>query len=139
LAEFALDDAVVLMGVFDDSLAHLHVLFPWLMAPINHHAGEAFIDALLAQLEAIAMIEVNGNRDGREADGCLDKLLEVDGVCILAGSLRNLEHDRGLVFLAGLDDGLKQLHVVDVEGAEGVFAFQSFGEEVPRVGKWHIS
>jgi hypothetical protein len=42
---------------------------------VDHHAGEAFINAFLAQLEGIAVIEVDGDGDVGEADGGLDEFL----------------------------------------------------------------
>ncbi len=98
------------------------------MARVNHHAGEALVNALLAQLEAVAVVEVHRDGDGREADRRLDELLEVDRMRVLAGALGNLKHHGSLLLFAGLDDGLEQLHVVHVEGAEGVFALEGLGE-----------
>ena len=40
---------------------------------------------------------------------------------------------RRLFLFASLDDGLNELHVVDVERADGVFAFQRFRKKVPCV------
>src|SRR5205823_10655178 len=67
-----------------------------------------------------------------------DQLFEVDGIGILAGPARNLEHDGSFFFFAGLDDGLKQLHIVNVESPEGVLAFECFGEELFGMCQWHI-
>jgi hypothetical protein len=63
-----------------------------------------------------------------EADGGFDQLLQVDGIGILACAFGDLQHDGRFFLFASLDDGLQKFHVVDVEGAEGVLAFQGFGE-----------
>jgi hypothetical protein len=46
----------------------------------------------------------------------------------LAGAFGNLQHHGCFFFFAGFDDGLEQFHVVDVESAKRVFAFQGFRE-----------
>jgi hypothetical protein len=129
-AQFPFHHAVMFVGVFDDPFAHLDIFFKRLVAAVNHHTGEPFVNALFAQLEGIAVIEVDGDGDIGGADGRFDEFLEINGAGILAGALGDLEHDRRFFLLAGLDDGLEQLHVIDVEGAEGVFAFEGFGEQV---------
>ena len=55
----------------------------------------------------------------------------------MARTLGNLEHQRGFFLFAGLDDGLDEFHVVDVESAEGVFAFERLGEQVFGMCQWH--
>ena len=137
-AQFAFDDAVVLVGVFDDPAANLDVFVERLVAAVNHHAGEPLVNALLAQLEGVAVIQVDGDGDVGGADGGFDELFEIDGAGVLAGALGDLEHDGRLFLLAGFDDGLEQLHVVDVEGAEGVFALEGLGEQVFCMCQWHI-
>ena len=129
-AEFTLDDAVVLVRVLHDALADLDVLVERLMAGVDHDAGEPFVDALLAKLEGIAVVEVDGDGDGGQADAGLDELLEVNGIGVLARALGNLQHHRSLFLLARFDDRLEQLHVVDVKRAERVFALERLGEQV---------
>ena len=135
--ELALDDAVVFVGVFHDLLADLHVLFERLVAGVDHDTGKPFIDALLAELEGVPVIEMDRDRDVGETDGRLDEFLEVDRVGVLARALGNLEHDRSLFLLAGLYNRLEQLHVVHVEGAEGILPLQRLGKEVSRMCQWH--
>ena len=86
----------------------------------------------------LAVIQVHGDGDVTQADSRLDELLEVNRVGVLTGSFGNLEHNRGFFLFARFNDGLEQFHVVDVEGAESVFALQGFGEEVFGVCQWHI-
>ena len=56
---------------------------------------------------------------------------------VVAGSFGDLEHHGRLLLLAGLDDGLEQLHIVHVERAKGVLAFERFREQIVGVGQWH--
>src|ERR1700728_3119942 len=60
-AQFAFDDAVVFVGIFDNSFANLRIFLECLVASVDHHTGEAFVEALLAKLERIAMVEMNGD------------------------------------------------------------------------------
>lgn len=83
------------------------------------------------------MVEMDGDGDVREADGGLDELFQIDRVGIFAGAAGDLQHDRGFFLLAGLDDGLDEFHVVDVESAEGVFAFEGLGEQIFGVCQRH--
>ena len=87
-------------------LADLDVLLERLVAGVNHHAGEPFVNALLAQLEGVAVVQVDGDGDVGQADGGLDEFLEINRVGVLARALGNLEHQRRLFLFAGLDDGL---------------------------------
>jgi hypothetical protein len=45
------------------------------MAGVDHDAGEAFIDAFLAEFEGIAVVQVDGDRDVGKADGGFDEFL----------------------------------------------------------------
>ncbi len=137
LAEFTFDDAIVFVGVVDDFLAELDVFVEGMVAAVDHDAGEAFVDAFLAEFVGIAVVEVDGDGDIGEADGGFDEFFEVDGVGILAGAFGDLEHDGRFFLFAGFDDGLEQFHIVHVEGSQGVFALEGLCKQVARVGQWH--
>ena len=53
------------------------------------------------------------------------------------GALGDLEDHRGLLLAAGLGDALDDLHVVDVEGADGVTAVIGLLEHFGRSNKGH--
>ena len=139
VAEFGLDRAVVLVGVFHDLAGDFGVLLEGFVGGVNHDAGEPLVNALLAQLERVAVVQMHRDGHGGKADGGLDELLEIHRVGVFAGALGNLEDQRGLLLFAGLDDRLDEFHVVDVEGAEGVFALEGLGEQVACVCQWHSS
>ena len=136
-AQFAFDDAVVLVGILDDSLANLGIFLERLVAAIDHHTGKAFVDAFLAEFEGIAMAEVDGDGNIGGADSGFDQFLEINGAGILSGAFGNLEHDGRLLLLASFDDRLEEFHVVNIEGTEGVFAFKRFGEQIFSMCQWH--
>jgi len=48
-------------------LGDFDILLERLVAGVNHHAGETLVNALLAQLERVAVIQMDG-------DGMLDRL-----------------------------------------------------------------
>ena len=137
-AQFSFDHAVMFVGVIDDFAAEFHIFFKRLVAAIDHHTGEPFVDAFFAEPEAVAVVEVDGDREIREAHRRCDQFFEVDRIGILAGPAGNLQHYRSFFFFAGLDDGLKQLHIIDVESAQGVFALEGLREELFGVTEWHI-
>ena len=131
MAEFGFHGAIVFVGVFHDLFGDFDVLLERLVAGVNHHAGETFVNALFAQLERVAVVQMDGDGDVGQADGGLDEFLEIDRVGVLARALGNLEHQRRLFLFARLDDGLDEFHVVHVERAEGVFALQRLRKQVP--------
>ena len=75
LAQLPLDDTVVPVGVFDHSPAESDVLLKRQVAAIDHDAGESFVDAFLAQLETVPVVQMNGNRNIGETHRGLDQLL----------------------------------------------------------------
>ncbi len=54
-----------------------------------------------------------------------------------AGTLGNLKNDGSVFLLAGLGDALHDLHVVDVERADGVAAVIRLLEHFGRGNEWH--
>jgi len=124
VAEFGFHRGIEFVRVFHDFACDFSILLERLVAGVNHHAGETFINALFAEVEGVAVVQVDGDGDVGQADRRLDEFLEIDGVGVLAGALGNLENQRRLFLFAGLHDGLDELHVVYVECAEGVFTLQ---------------
>lgn len=65
----------MLVGVIDDLLGDLDVFLEALVRGVDHDGGEAFVDALLAELEGVAMVEVHRDWNRGNADGGFDELL----------------------------------------------------------------
>src|ERR1041384_6704750 len=82
---------------------------------------------------------MDGDGDVREAYGGFDEVPEINRVGAMARSAGDLQHQRGLLLLAGLDDGLDEFHVVDVESAQRVFTLERLGEQIASVCEWHGS
>src|SRR5881396_1131457 len=70
--QFALDDTVVFVRVFNDPYAQSNVFFEREMTPVNHDAGKTLIDTFLAQIERITMIEMHCDRDVGKANSRFD-------------------------------------------------------------------
>jgi len=73
---------------------NLDVFVERLVAGVNHHAGKTFVNALFAQLEGVAVVQVDGDGDIGQADRRLDEFFEIDRVGILAGAFGDLEDQR---------------------------------------------
>ena len=111
------------MGILNDLLGQGDVLLEGLGGGVDHNGGKTAVNAALAQLEAVTMVQVQRDGDfGIFNDGSLDQLHEVRVVGIGAGALGNLQDDRRLQLAGSFGDALNDLHVVDVESADGVAA-----------------
>ena len=67
----------------------------------------------------------------------LHQLHKIGVVGIGAGALGDLENHRGLLLAAGLGNALHDLHVVDVEGADGVAPVVGLLEHLGRSDQCH--
>ena len=133
-AELGLDRDVVGVSVLDDLLREGDVLLVRQRRTVDHDGREAGVNAALAGLEAVAVVEVKDDLRIRATEllGVFDRALshvaEDRRVRILAGALRDL-HDHGRLGLdRSLDDGLHLLHRVEVERGDGVTALDRLGE-----------
>ena len=70
-------------------------------------------------------------------DGGLHQLDEVGVVGVGAGALGHLQDQGGVDLLGSLGDALDDLHVVDVESADGVAAVIGFLEHLGSCYKGH--
>ena len=126
------------MGILYDLAGQLDIILKAVSRALDHNRGEAAVDAALAGLEIGAVIKVQHDGDLRAFDdGRLDQLEQVGVVGIGAGALGDLQDDRGLFLAAGLGDALNDLHVVDVESADGIAAVIRLFEHFGRGYKWH--
>ena len=133
-AKLGLDRHVVLVRVVDDLLRELDVVLERKGASVDHDGREAGVDAALARLEAVAVVEVEDDLGLLAAellgvlDGAFGHVAENRGVRVLARALGNL-HDHGRLSLdRGLDDGLHLLHRVEVERGNGISALDRLCE-----------
>ena len=110
-----------------------HVLFNGIVAAVEHDGGEAGLNAGLAALVgAVVQMQSNGNSDAHGIDHGADhggNGLETGHV--LTSTLGNAQNDGALHFLAGGQDCLGPLQIIDVELRHTVVAIacleQHFG------------
>ena len=67
-------------------------------------------------------LDITDLLNGTGRNSRLNELDEVGVVCIRTCALGDLKNDRSLFFTAGFGDTLHDLHVVDVESADGITA-----------------
>ena len=148
-AELALDRDAERAGVFDDLAGQGDVLLVGEMGAVDHDRREAVFDAGLGQLEGVAVVEVEGDRDGLvralgllhlpgHADRALGHVAEEGLVGVLPGAARDLEDDRRARLDAGRDDGLELFHIVEVVGRHRVPPGEGAPEHVVGVGEADI-
>ena len=128
LAELALDHHAVCVGVIDDLFGQRNVFFIRQMAAVDHNGGKAAVDARLAGLKIRAVVKVQRNGQTRFFGSGLHHGDQIPVGRIFARARRDLQDHGGIVLLGGTGDALDDLHIVDVERADGVTAFISFFE-----------
>lgn len=131
-AELSFDDDIMLMSISDDFLRAFDVLFEVIVRTIEHDGRETIIDAGFAGLEIRTMIEVQGDRNIVDLEGCLYEVTEIRALGILACASGSLEDNRGVQLCSCFRDTLYNLHVVDVESTDGETALISFLEHFFR-------
>ncbi len=137
--QLSLDHNAVIVSVLNDLTGDLDVLSERLGGSVDHNGGEAAVDAGLAGLEAVAVIQMQRDRDLRALDGSgLNQLHQVGVVGIGARALGHLQDNRSLLLAAGFGDGLNDFHVVHVESADSVAAVISLLEHFGSSNKSHF-
>jgi len=78
MAEFGFDGAIVFMGVFHDLAGDLGIFLEWLVAGVNHHAGETFIKCTVCTDRRCRHGQGGRRWDIGQADRRLDEFFEID-------------------------------------------------------------
>ena len=117
--------------VLNDLFGQRDVLFIRQGGTVDHHGGETAVDAALAGLEIRTVVKVQ--RDGKTGLllGSFDQLDKIGVVRVGTRALGNLQDQRRIQLFRRFGDALDDLHVVDVERADGIAAlvgvFEHFG------------
>ena len=127
-AELGLDDDAVVVRILDDLAGESDIVLEGLAAAVDHDGGEAAVNAALAELKAVAVVEMQGDRKAGLLLGSLHELDEIGVVGIGARAAGDLQNDGGLDLGSSLGDALDDLHVVDVECADGIAALIRLAE-----------
>jgi hypothetical protein len=144
-AELTLDGDVVGARVseLDDLLREGDILLVREMRPVDHDGAEAELDAVLADLERVAVVEMQHDRDHlvlrmdfpRIFDRALGEKAQDRGVRVLPRAGRDLEDHRRLGLDACGDDSLELLHLGEVVPRNRVAASHRLRKDVLRVDK----
>ena len=143
-AQLALYRHVELVGVLYDLLRQGDVLIVGKRRAVDHHRREAHVHAALAELERVAVVEVQHDLGLCPAQllgvlhGTFGHVAQQGLVGIVARALRHLQDDGRLGLGGSLDDGLELLHVVEVECRYGVTALDGLGEHFAGVHEAQI-
>ena len=138
-AQLTFDGNVVLVGVVNNLLGEGHVLLVGEVAAVDHHRRETVVDAALAKLEAVTVVEVQNDLGILPAEflgvghSTLGHIAEQGRVSVVASALGHLENNGRLLLCGGLDDGLELLHVVEVESGDCITALDGLGKHLTGV------
>jgi len=138
LAQFGLDPHALVVGVFDHAAGDGDVLLVGQVRTVDHDGGEAAVDARLADVEVLTVVEVQHHRQVGVKQGGFDELDDVILARILARARRYLKDERGAFFGPRLHDALYDFHVVHVEGANGVAFTVGPCEHLSGTGQRHM-
>ena len=127
------------MGVFHHLAGHFDVFLKAVFAAVDHDRGEAAVDAGLAHVEVLAVVQVQGDGQVGVGDGGLYQLGEIDMLGIFPRAGGHLQDDGRPLRLGGFGDALDDLHIIDVEGADGVTAGVGFLKHFFGGDQWHDS
>ena len=137
-AELAFDDHAVVVGVFHHLAGEGDVVLEAVLAAVDHDAGEAAVDAALADLEALAVVQMDADGKAGIRLGRLDQLHQVHVLGVFSGAGGHLEDQRGTALGRGLGDALDDFHVVYVESADGVALAVRALEHSGGSYDWHL-
>ena len=138
-AELSLNGYVVSVSIFNYLLGDADVLLVRKRAAIEHNAGETIVDAVLAELEAIAVVEVKNNLRILATEflgvfySTLSHIAKDGAVCIVARALADLHDDGRLCLYGSLHDGLHLFECVEVESWDGIAASNCLFEHLTGV------
>ena len=127
----------MIVSIFHHLAGQSDILSKGLGGCVDHHRGEAVVNAALAQLKAVAMIQVQADWQTRFNDGGLHQLHQIGAVGISPGALGHLQNHRGIELGGGAGDTLNDLHIVYIECTDGVAALIGLFEHFLRSNQWH--
>ena len=127
----------MVVRIFHYLLGNGNILGKRLGAGVDHYRGKTRIDTILTGLKISTMVQMEGNGQARILHSGLHQLTQVDGLGILAGPCRSLQNDRCLDLSRRLGNRLDDLHVVNIEGADGVALLIGLAEHFGGSYQWH--
>ena len=113
------------------------VVLKGVVRAVDHDGGVAGAQCLHSQLEAVAVIEVHGNRNGCTLCGSLGHGKVVVQTGVLDGGRGGLHDDRRAAFLSRLHDCHHHLHVFYVECTDRIVTGLRTQEHFFGCNQWH--
>ena len=121
------------MCIFNYLLGQSNIVFKRLRRSIDHDRSKSTVDAVLAQLEGIAVIKMKCDRNLRILNySCFYKFHQVGVVRICARALGNLKDYRAVQLACSFGNTLNDFHVVHIESADGITAVISLFKHFSR-------
>ena len=126
--KLSLYDYAMLMSIFSDLFGFSNVLFEGMRRVVDHDRGKSAVNAVLADSEICAVIQMHGDRNIGGLDCSCYKMHQVCVLSIFSCACGCLKDNRGFQLVGCFYDRLNDLHVVDVECADCITAGVSFLE-----------
>ena len=111
------------MGVFHHLAGDGDVFLKAVLGAVDHHRGKTAVHTGFADVEVFAVIQMEGNGQTGFHDGGLHQFDEVIVLGIFPGAGRHLKDHRRIFLHGRLGDSLDDLHVVHIEGTDGITTF----------------
>ena len=93
---------------------------------VNHNRCETVVNAFLADIEIFTVVKMQSNIYTCIFYSGFYQLLQVYRLCVFSRACGNLQNQRGLFYLSGLDDALDDFHVVDIKCTDCVITVDCF-------------
>ena len=116
------------MGIFYYLAGQGDVLFKAVLGTVDHYRAESAVHTGLADVKVGTMVQMQGNGQIGVGNGCFHQLGQIDMLGILPGTGRYLQDQRGTLLSGCFSNTLDDLHIVDIERADGISAFIRFLE-----------
>ena len=127
----------MVVGVLDDLFGDGDIVLHRFGGGVDHDGGKTAVDTVAAKLIAVAVIQMQADGQTGLDDGGLHQLYQIGVVGIGAGTLGNLQDQRGAEVLGSFGDALDDLHIIHVERADGIPTVIRFFKHLPGGNKWH--
>ena len=137
LTKLALYHNAMRMRILDDLAGELHILLIRLGGAIDHNGSKAAVNAAFAGFKIRAVIQMQSDRKAGFGHRCLDHLHQIVVMRILARAGGDLQNNGRIELFACARDALNDLHVVYIEGADGIAVVIGLFEHFSGSYQWH--
>src|SRR5699024_9777127 len=132
LSQLALYYNTFAVSVLNHFFGQSDVLLEGMMRAVDHNRSKSAVDAGYADIEISAVIQVQSDGNIILNESCLHQFYQIGMVGIFSGAGGNLQDQGGFQFSRCFCDTLNDLHVVDIERADGVSSVIGLFEHLCR-------